>query len=81
MQVSIAFYSWFRDLTGCSSVTQQIEPGTTLGGLYKQLKERFPKLAAMEKPTLMAVGVEYQDAGYLLREGDEVSFFPPVQGG
>jgi molybdopterin converting factor small subunit len=29
----------------------------------------------------MAVGVEYQTQDYLLREGDEVSLFPPVQGG
>jgi len=25
----------------------------------------------------MAVGVDYQDAGYILTDGDEVSFFPP----
>jgi molybdopterin converting factor small subunit len=81
MQVTVSFYSWFKDLAGCSDTTEQVPPGTTLGGLYKKLKERFPKLAAMEKPTLMAVGVDYQDAGYVLREGDEVSFFPPVQGG
>jgi len=81
MQVTISFYSWFKDLTGCASTTEQVTPGATLGDLYKKLKDRFPKLAAMEKPTLMAVGVDYQDAAYVLREGDEVSFFPPVQGG
>ena len=81
MQVTICFYSWFKDLTGCSSATEPIVPGTTLGELYKRLKERFPKLAAMQKPTLMAVGVDYQDSAYVLSDGDEVSFFPPVQGG
>jgi len=81
MQVTVCFYSWFKDLTGCSSVTERIAPGTTLGELYKKLKERFPKLAAMQKSTLMAVGVNYQDAAYVLSDGDEVSFFPPVQGG
>jgi len=29
----------------------------------------------------MAVGVDYQERSYLLNQGDEVSFFPPVQGG
>jgi molybdopterin converting factor small subunit len=29
----------------------------------------------------MAVGVEYQQRAYVLQEGDEVSLFPPVQGG
>ena len=53
----------------------------TLGQLYRQLMTRFPKLGAMEKSTLMAVGVDYQGRDYVLREGDEVSLFPPVQGG
>ena len=81
MQVTISFYSWFKDLTGCSQTAEDVPPGATLGDLYEMLKRRFPKLAGMQKPTLMAVGVEYQDAAYALREGDEVSFFPPVQGG
>jgi molybdopterin converting factor small subunit len=42
---------------------------------------RFPKLAGMQKSTLMAVGVDYQDRTCVLKEGDEVSLFPPVQGG
>jgi molybdopterin converting factor small subunit len=41
----------------------------------------FPKLGAMKKSTLLAVGVEYQSRDYVLKEGDEVSLFPPVQGG
>jgi molybdopterin converting factor small subunit len=35
----------------------------------------------MQKSTLMAVGVDYQDRTCILKEGDEVSLFPPVQGG
>ena len=30
---------------------------------------------------LVAVGVDYQGRDYVLQEGDEVSIFPPVQGG
>ena len=30
---------------------------------------------------LTAVGLDYQDRGYVLQEGDKVSLFPPVQGG
>ena len=46
-----------------------------------QLKKRFPKLASMQKSTLIAVGVEYQPGDYVLSEGDQVALFPPVQGG
>jgi molybdopterin converting factor small subunit len=30
---------------------------------------------------LIAVGVDYQSRNHVLNEGDEVSLFPPVQGG
>jgi molybdopterin converting factor small subunit len=35
----------------------------------------------MQNSTLIAVGVEYQSRDYVLKDGDEVSLFPPVQGG
>ena len=81
MRVMVCFYSYFKDLTGCAATTQELPEGSTLDSLFNQLTARFPKLAAMQKATLMAVGVEYQNHSYVLREGDEVSLFPPVQGG
>ncbi len=81
MRVTVCFYSYFKDLAGCEKVTQDLPAGSTLGGLFDQLALRFPKLADLRKAALMAVGVEYQDRGYVLREEDEVSLFPPVQGG
>lgn len=56
-------------------------PGSTLGDLLDRLHARFPMVAAMQKSTLVAVGVEYQPRDYVLKDGDEVSLFPPVQGG
>ncbi len=81
MQVSVQFYSYFKDLAGCAGVAETVAAGSTLGALHDQLTQRFPKLAAMKKSTLIAVGVDYQPRDYVLREGDEVSLFPPVQGG
>lgn len=81
MKVPVTFYSYFKDLTGCAQTTEEVPAGTTLGALYTRLMARFPKLAAMEKSTLIAVGVEYQPRDYALKEGDTVALFPPVQGG
>ncbi len=81
MHVTVSFYSYFKDLTGCAATTEEVPEGSTLGGLFERLLIRFPELAAMRKATLMAVGVEYQPRSYVLRAGDEVSLFPPVQGG
>jgi molybdopterin converting factor small subunit len=81
MNVKVLFHSYFRELTGCTELTQTIEDGTPLGRLLDQLRQKFPKLKPMERSTLTAVGVEYQSPEYRLRDGDEVSLFPPVQGG
>jgi len=81
MDITIHFYSYFKDLTGCGQATVRVAPGGTIGDLLKHLVARFPKLGAMQNSTLAAVGLEYQGRGYVLKDGDEVSLFPPVQGG
>jgi molybdopterin converting factor small subunit len=81
MQVKILFHSYFRELAGCSETSENLPDGAILGSLVKRLQERFPKIKAMERSTLLAVGLDYQKADYILQEGDEVSLFPPVQGG
>lgn len=81
IQVTVTFHSYFRDLTGAAQAVETLPGGATLGELYGRLKVRFSGLQDTEKCTLLAVGVEYQDHGYVLRDGDEVSLFPPVQGG
>jgi molybdopterin converting factor small subunit len=81
MEITVQFHSYFKELTGYAEVRETVAPGATLGALYDQLMARFSKLAAMKRSTLLAVGVDYQTRDYVLQDGDEVSLFPPVQGG
>ena len=81
MNVHVTFYSYFKDLTGVAQTGEALPEGSTIADLYRRLAARFPKLEAMQKSTLIAVGVDYQGRDYVLQEGDEVSLFPPVQGG
>jgi molybdopterin converting factor small subunit len=81
MRLTVTFYSYFKDLTGCAQTLETVPEATTLGELVEQLTVRFPRLKPMNRAMLLAVGVDYQDRGYVLREGDEVALFPPVQGG
>jgi molybdopterin converting factor small subunit len=81
MRVPVHFYSYFKDLTSCAETLEELARGGTLNDLLRNLFVRFPKLAAMEKAMLVAVGVDYQPRDYVLKQGDEVSLFPPVQGG
>src|SRR3989449_647214 len=81
MKIAVHFYSYFKDLTGSAETIETLPPGGTIADLLNQLTARFPELRAMRNSTLVAVGVDYQGRGYVLKEGDEVSLFPPVQGG
>lgn len=81
MHIQVQFWSYFKNLTGCAQASEELPAGATLGDLLQRLQARFPKLVAMQNSTLIAVGVEYQSRDYVLKDGDEVSLFPPVQGG
>ncbi|MFO1475106.1 MAG: MoaD/ThiS family protein [Verrucomicrobiota bacterium] len=81
MQIRVLFHSYFKELAGRGDMPVEIAGGSTLGELVAIVLARCPRLAPMKSSMLMAVGVEYQKADYRLCEGDEVSLFPPVQGG
>lgn len=81
MEIRVYFYSYCKELAGCGSFVESVEPGSRVEDLLQRLYVRFPKLVLVQKSLLIAVGVDYQDADYILQEGDEVSLFPPVQGG
>jgi molybdopterin converting factor small subunit len=81
MEISVHFYSYFKDLTGCGEIVLQIPEQATIADLLQNLFTVFPKLAQMKKSMLVAVGVDYQPQTYVLKAGDDVSLFPPVQGG
>jgi molybdopterin converting factor small subunit len=81
VSIPVQFFSYFKDLAGCDRFTATVAPGATIGDLLAIIHKQFPKLEPMRKSTLVAVGLDYQDRAYVLKEGDEVSLFPPVQGG
>lgn len=81
MQIRVHFYSYCKELAGSDSIAETIAPGSRIADLLQTLFARHPKLAAAQKSLLIAVGVDYQGPDYVLQEGDEVSLFPPVQGG
>ena len=81
MRITVTFYSYFKDLAGCAQLCEEVPEGSTVSDLLKALAGRFPRFGEMQKSMLVAVGVEYQDRNHVLKSGDEVSLFPPVQGG
>ena len=81
MTVTIKFWSYFKDHTCCSETTLELPESASLGDAHSAVMKRFPALSEMQNSTLKAVGVDYQPDEFVLNEGDEISLFPPVQGG
>ena len=81
MKIKVRFWSYFSDLTGCKQTSIEVDKGITLGQLHEKVCDKFSELKAAKNSTLKVVNVDYQDSNFVLSDGDEVSLFPPVQGG
>ena len=81
MNIRVTFYSYFKELAGVAAATVATADGATLGEVFERLLKDYPRLEPMRKSTRLAVGVDYQPRDYVLKDGDEVALFPPVQGG
>lgn len=81
MLIPVHLWSYFRDLAGTAKLEVEIPDGASIADLLAHVYERHPRLSPLRNSTLIAVGVDYQGPAYVLRPGDDVSLFPPVQGG
>ena len=81
MQVKVKLFATLRERVGKSELLQEMRDGSTIGDLWKVLQEEYTALSAIDIKLLYAVNSDYVDPNYVLREGDEVVFMPPVSGG
>lgn len=81
MNIHVRYWSWFRDIAGTADEQHVLPAGARLADLLRSVHQRHPRLADARQSTLVAIGVEYQPPDTPLQDGDEVSLFPPVQGG
>jgi molybdopterin converting factor subunit 1 len=81
MKVKIKLFAVFRDMVGDKEEELEIEPGTTVQMLLDSYISRFPQMARFREHIILSVNKEYGPPGKVLRDGDEVSFLPPVSGG
>ncbi|CAB1129783.1 MoaD/ThiS family protein [Candidatus Hydrogenisulfobacillus filiaventi] len=78
MQVQVEFFSFAGDRMGTRSLTLDVEPGTTVGDLFRRWQDR---LALPLERWMFAVNDEWAPAATVLAAGDRVVFIPPVSGG
>lgn len=81
MRVNVKLYASFREIVGSKEETLDLDAGTTVRALLDKYIERFPQMARYREHIILSVNKEYGAPGKVLKDGDEVSFLPPVSGG
>ena len=78
MQISIKYFASLRELMGESSVFIDIDKESSIDDVWQHVT----KNKKIELDNVMAtVNMEYVKPSYVIRDGDEIAFFPPVTGG
>ena len=78
MQVSVRFFASLRELIGSPGLSFDINEQMTVNELWESI---LTEKSVQFDGVMMTVNHEYVKADYLLKNGDEVGFFPPVTGG
>ena len=78
MQVSVKYFASLRELMGESSVFIDIDKESSIDDVWRHVT----KHKKIELDNVMAtVNMEYVKSSQVVRDGDEIAFFPPVTGG
>jgi molybdopterin synthase sulfur carrier subunit len=78
MNITVRYFASMRDKMGRAEETLTIDGDTV------SVADVWAKVAAgqlIPDSTLIAVNMEYTDADAVLKDGDELAFFPSVTGG
>lgn len=80
--IKILFFAQVRELVGVDSLELNCDY-TTINDLRKALIEKGDRwaLALEDGKLLSAVNQSFVQGSYLINDGDEIAFFPPVTGG
>lgn len=78
MSIKVRFFASMRDRMGKSDAVVNFSGAKmTVGDVWQQAANGTP----MPESTLIAINMEYTDGNAVVKDGDEVAFFPPVTGG
>ena len=81
MITRVRFWSYFREKAGVAEIDVALTDNLPVGEAVNAILLQIPALSPFRSSMLVAVGCEYQTSEYCLQNGDELSLFPPVQGG
>jgi molybdopterin converting factor subunit 1 len=79
--VRVRLFARLREQAGVETENLELPPGSTVAGVYDELRRMHPELEADRDSVRGAVNQEFADWSAPVAAGDEVAFVPPVSGG
>ena len=76
MSIKVRFFASLRERLGSDGQLIDVSDVSTVADVWQKSTDQI-----MPSNTLMAVNMEYVSADYVVKDGDEIAFFPPVTGG
>ncbi|MFH1179828.1 MAG: MoaD/ThiS family protein [Candidatus Bathyarchaeota archaeon] len=80
VKVNVRYFGQFRDFTGKQEEVLEVAVGITVEEIREHVRGIYAKIAAKEE-VLVAVNGSFGSLDKVIKEWDEVAFFPPVSGG
>jgi len=77
MTIKVRYFASLKDRVGRSEDTLEGSEVVSVSAVWHRANAGKP----LPDNTLAAVNMEYVDLDSLVKDGDEVAFFPPVTGG
>jgi len=81
MRIKVKFFSSHRDAVGKKEIEVEIKENSSINDLLEMLSENYPKLKELTDYTVLSLNHRYADGNEIIKEGDEVAIFPPLEGG
>ncbi|MGH9425589.1 MAG: molybdenum cofactor biosynthesis protein MoaE [Terriglobia bacterium] len=81
MNIEVLLFARLRELVGHDRVVVQRQELLTVRDVWDSLRAQYPQVEGFGKSLLVSVNLEFAGWDTLVREGDELAFFPPVSGG
>ena len=81
INVTVRYWSFYQSITGQVEEKLSLPVNSTVEDLQKKITSVWPALKEHESSMLVAIGNDYHQSSYKLKNEDNISLFPPVQGG
>lgn len=81
--ITVRFFARLREELGTEQLAIEARPGLTAGDVLADLASQGGPWSQLQgdQPVMIAINQTMAKPGSVVRDGDELAFFPPVTGG